>query len=857
MRRSIALPLALVALTGCPPAPGDSAPPEPDPADVTERLGPGQVRAGEVLDEAALFGGVAAEGRIGDFKIYNDRVQFIIQGVREGSFTAWQGGMVIDADVVRPAGQPGRDTVDDWAVIAGNGLLLDPVSVRVLDDGAESGRAVIRAEGPESPLDYVVGFFENPGIIPEQGLYFITDYSLEADSDLLEVSTTVEARERDVSVPLGDVLLGSKELTVPWVPGTGLTSEVDGEFPWVALAGKRNEQSLAILGAGGATFAPHPALGFVGSLLTAVSAFGDPLDIPEGGSATVTRWYGVGSDLATLSDAWLTRDGGETSLAEGYVEAPDGPVAGARVAVLRDGAPWTLAVTDAEGAFAAQIPAGGELSFVADGRGTGLWPDLPAGAAPFGPYSAAPVQAEALASLSAGAEPVVLARGRGWTAGASPLALGEPATLTVSSGDGSPFEARLAYATAFDGGDGHLVQGSPSGYAALAWARDGEVSLQIEPGEYTLIAWRGVRSETAVQAVTLAAGAETRVDVTLAEAYRLDGWLEADSHVHASPSPDGSITMEERVLVEAAQGIQAHFGTDHDHIVDYNPVVEVLVLGDRVKSVVACELSPIVRGHLNLYPLTPRPGELNNGAWPWWIELVETTADEFAAFSEHLGDPLVQLNHPMDGLASLAGWSPGLIARGDYWCDDFDAIEVMNGGGVGGAVDFWLDLAARGLVTAPVGTSDSHGYIGSSGLSVTFLEVGTADPAALTDDALREAITERRTVVSRGPFLDLSIPPGSTVTVPTTLEVEVLAPSWIAVDTIALLRDGQIIETVAGTSASFALDPETDALYVVQAWGSASMAPVTGDTPWAMSGPLLFDVDGDGWSAPLPALEVR
>jgi hypothetical protein len=112
-------------------------------------------------------------------------------------------------------------------------------------------------------------------------------------------------------------------------------------------------------------------------------------------------------------------------------------------------------------------------------------------------------------------------------------------------------------------------------------------------------------------------------------------------------------------------------------------------------------------------------------------------------------------------------------------------------------------------------------------------------------------------VVSRGPFLDLSIPPGSTVTVPTTLEVEVLAPSWIVVDTIALLRDGQIIETVPGTSASFALDPETDALYVVQAWGSASMAPITGDTPWAMSGPLLFDVDGDGWSAPLPALEVR
>ena len=55
---------------------------------------------------------------MGDFKIYNDRAQFIVQGVREGSCTAWQGGVVIDADIMRPEGQPGRDMVDDWAIMA-------------------------------------------------------------------------------------------------------------------------------------------------------------------------------------------------------------------------------------------------------------------------------------------------------------------------------------------------------------------------------------------------------------------------------------------------------------------------------------------------------------------------------------------------------------------------------------------------------------------------------------------------------------------------------------------------------------------------------------------------------------------
>src|SRR5690606_11988635 len=111
MRRpSIGL-LALAAL-GCRPE-------EPPAPDLTERLGPEEVRAGVVTDERALFAGISAEGRAGDVKIYNDRARFVIQGLREGSYLVGEGGIVIDADVVRPDGQPGRDAVDDWGPMFG------------------------------------------------------------------------------------------------------------------------------------------------------------------------------------------------------------------------------------------------------------------------------------------------------------------------------------------------------------------------------------------------------------------------------------------------------------------------------------------------------------------------------------------------------------------------------------------------------------------------------------------------------------------------------------------------------------------------------------------------------------------
>ena len=151
--------------------------PEPplEPLDLTERLSSGQVRAGRITDEQSLFGGIAAEGQVGDFKIYNDRVAFIIQSRRQGSYMSTYGGNVIDADIVRDDGI-GRDLVVEWAPNLGFGRFVDPTSVRVADDGRD-GTACVRVVGDEAAFQYLSGGFEIPHV--DLGLRVVTDYILQ------------------------------------------------------------------------------------------------------------------------------------------------------------------------------------------------------------------------------------------------------------------------------------------------------------------------------------------------------------------------------------------------------------------------------------------------------------------------------------------------------------------------------------------------------------------------------------------------------------------------------------------------------------------------------------------------------
>lgn len=858
--RTSALFVALLACKGeDAPTPTHQAPP-----DLAELLGPGEVRAGVVSNEAALFGGISAEGAPGDVKIYNQHIQFIIQGVRDGSYYLPQAGNVIDADIVRPTHQPGRDLVDEWFGMAGIGRLLQAEKVTVVADGSDGQAAIVRAEGRESPLELLIGAVETPGLIPDLGLEMVTEYRLEPDSWLLEVTTTYTATATATFTP-GDAILGSADAATPWRPGTGLGDYDGRDLPWAGWVGDRNEGAVGLfLRDGGGT---PGGLEVVSSLFDMAAVFVPPVTLQPGESHSFTRYYAVGPDMATLTDAWQEALEAQTEEVTGTVTAPDGPVAGARVSVFVDDEPFTLAFTDEDGTFSARVPAGSSHGARAEGRGTGWFWDHPEGAGSYSPYAGESARQATLASLSWGALPIPDAEGRGVAPADAPLTLGEPAWLVVRADDALPFTTMVRFTTPDEPVDARIARRRPSGNAAAGASRDGELRLAVEPGTYRVVVHRGMRFEAFEQEVTLAAGEETALEVSLPAAFAHRGWLFGDPHVHASPSADGGMSMEDRLVNQAGAGVQLHFGTDHDHIADYRPLIEPLGLRSVLGTVVASEVSPVLRGHLNVYPLVPKPGEANHGGYPWWRISVQSTDEQFALLRERFGGPLtaesgfvIQSNHPTSsGLADSAHWSPGHIGRPQYWSNDFDVIEVNNAGRYQDYLPVWLDLVARGHNVVPVGVTDSHHpFSGDPGLNGTFFGFGFEDPRHYTDDALRETLIAGRVIVSRGAFLSLSIAPGAVVEGPQELEVAARSASWAPIERLVLLKDGQIDQVVDGERATFTLDPLSDAFYVVIAESDTPMAPVWPNrTAWAMSNAIFVDVDGDGWEPPLPPLTYQ
>ena len=155
-----------------------------------------------------------------------------------------------------------------------------------------------------------------------------------------------------------------------------------------------------------------------------------------------------------------------------------------------------------------------------------------------------------------------------------------------------------------------------------------------------------------------------------------------------------------------------------------------------------------------------RTVDAHNGLdWLWWEKDWEDTESTMASLRDAHPESVIQVNHPLGGLASFAQWSEGQIDKPSFWFEDFDAIEVVNGGHSEDTVALYLDLVNRGVVSAAIGVSDSHGYLsGGPGLNVTYIGMNVDSLTDATPDVLVEAMLARRTVVSTGPFAMLYRP---------------------------------------------------------------------------------------------------
>ena len=291
--------VVLLSLIACSSTVGEDTASGPTAPDLTDNLDDDEVRAGVVTDTRALFGGISSEGAPGDIKLYNDRARFIIEAVGDSSYYIDYGGGLIDADIVRPDGQPGRDLVDELAPMVSFGRVCDATSVEVVDDGS-SGEAHVRVTGPAAPMRLITGAVENDEAVPWYDLVVTTDYVLHPGQWSVEVTTTVQNKDsRPFPSSVGMLVLYAQETAELWHPGTGF-ADPDGEpVAMEAIVGAHNEGVFALM-AGTGTLTPSPVGELISGIGAGMTAFEEAAVVPAGESRSWTGRAGVAPDLATL-----------------------------------------------------------------------------------------------------------------------------------------------------------------------------------------------------------------------------------------------------------------------------------------------------------------------------------------------------------------------------------------------------------------------------------------------------------------------------------------------------------------------------------------------------------------------------
>lgn len=605
------------------------------------------------------------------------------------------------------------------------------------------------------------------------------------------------------------------------------------------------------------------------------------------GIAMQVRRQLFGERYASLSGKVLRPDGAPVGLAEAKAsvvisELPrqDSPA--------EERIPWTQVVPEADGSFAAAIPANRQY----------------------------------LLELQAFGNAVALARaevGEGeLDVGTLVAPLAGKVRVSVADEVGSPLDARIVLASA-DRATAAKVSGQLLGQfidcvpllgapyggspACNQLLVRGAGEFEVPSGAYHLYATAGPFFTLGHRRLDVQTSA---IDVAFTlkslPALQPKGTLSADLHLHGRVSYDSSLPDLDRALSFSAAGVDVVAATDHNVVGDYRAAMSTLGLRSKIAVMDGIETTGLIPflqvpgsalphtvGHFNLWPLAFDPDKPRRGAPD--LEQLEPAQvfDRLAPLFTSQG--VIQLNHP---------WSPPLAGRDEGFpraiaidCsrplpnhddgsgsgifvrtpngasrtnDSYDVQEVMNGTHNEIHLQyraFWFCLLDQGLVRAGTANSDSHSLgDGVLGTPRNLVFANTA-PAHFDANTFNAAVRAGRSLGTNGPVIEAALhTPDGRVLVPgvavlqgiseqSTLEIAVRAAPWVPVSQVRVVVNGGIARVFD------ALPQPTDpfgssGLERLSATLSlAELLPADGRDSWIVveageSLPLVGDLDGDG-----------
>jgi hypothetical protein len=417
-------------------------------------------------------------------------------------------------------------------------------------------------------------------------------------------------------------------------------------------------------------------------------------------------------------------------------------------------------------------------------------------------------------------------------------------------------------------------------------------SPAIPYGRYRVVAWRGIEYERFEGEVDLSEG-RGRVELAIAldRAWTPHGVLAADLHVHAQASNDSTLPNPQRVIAQAAAGIQVVGLSDHNVHGDLDAEISELQLGGAIASIASNELTSDWL-HVGVYPVQVTRG-VPRGGGPPDAAIAHAGAQQLFDLAHAMpGHPIVQLNHPRFRVTALYD---GTDWDGVAWPPPFplgfDAVEVLAGYSAfnvpgdrrfDDSVRDFYTLLDHGHLVAPLGNSDTHDLNWVlDGTTRTYVYVDDPRLAPFDEAGFIAAIRARRVVATSGPWLDVEVAAarGATPTVGPGQTLHASQTAWVDV-TVSQARFVRVdrIRITVGSSTGPALATTVDVPAGLRSyhWAGAitlgdadTWIGVTADgdtplpleqtgsyqkdrwnrpgvTPFAIASPVLLDVDGDG-----------
>lgn len=826
------------------------------PPDLLARPSDDRAYAGVVSAAAELLEGPKADGQLGDIKMFNHHVAFIIEGARMASgYRAW-GGNIADMGAYRTDGSMTEDAFGEIG-FTWNLQVFEPQAVEIISDGRDGTAAHVRVTGVLSPLAFAqsfLGFIASAKPFPADATF---DYMLgPEDHTIAQTVTVTNTGDAAASVDLPIILSSQGDGLFHWTEGKGFEAAT-GANPAIAMGGPESAHAL---------YSRDSSLLFLvqetGVLAVLEGDFilapGEALTRRYERAVTASGLNGlrsIAAGLGLLAPAATT--------ITGTVALPStAPSSGGWVALFEAGTdtPQTMGPIAADGTFSLDVDAGAyDAEVYLPGHAVAARESVSAVAGQ--PAMLAPtVPAAATIDVS-------IATSAGQPVAARVMAIVAADDVTTLS----PYPSEVVDAR----GPGSWSWGSGLGrVSGVGYAPQGQVALTVPAGDYTIYATRGLTHSIAITEVTVTAGESKSVAMELERVVDTTGWVAGDLHIHALRSPDSYVPHAIRALQALTEDLQAPIITEHTALHGLGVTLADLGLEDVLLDIPGQEVSTVVFGHFNSFPLSYDPTAPNGGGV---IEHGRTAAELFAAIdAQGPALPYVQVNHPrstpIKGYFTYHGFDPltGLPTKEtDGWTTEFDGVEVFNGNcGAGEAFTDWVALTNMGLRKALSSGSDAHDEREIIGIPRQVAKVDYAT-VALDNQAFADALRQRRSIVSCGPMVtfettDGAFGLGDLAPVESdgsvAFRVTVSAPAWQELVEVRVRRNGVTIETIPimETAAGERLNvivtdsPLADAWYMIEVVGTGNLWPVSSKgPPAAFTNPIEVDADGDGaWTPP-------